>query len=513
MNIKRKLDTNEVDQPILEPQQKKTFSIYKDHPEKLASLYNIIPGKEDEIYDIFSKNKTKIGRSRSCDIILHEPDISTVHCILYCIPSSADPTIKVLNIIDNKSRNSTYINGNKLVKRDYVLKNGDKIVMGKSCSFIFKYANVPINETEATNKKDSFFKAPQSINITSAQESGGSTSSGNRQVLAHKQIKQQRPISIFEKYIVGKELGSGHYAVVKEGKNKFTGEIVAVKIFHPQKTNDVKKMNQFRAETNILLNIKHNNIVRLLDRFVEPVTKSAVQTYLVLEKINDGELFDRIVKKTKLRQDETKAIFRQILGGLKYLHDNGIIHRDIKPENILLNIKKRCSLQEVQSGPWDEDEISITVKIADFGLAKFIGEMKFTNTLCGTPSYVAPEVLLKQNYSSKVDMWSAGVLLYVCLCGFPPFSEQLAPPTMKEQITNGIFQFYSPYWDDIEDSVLHLISNLLVVDPDKRFNVQQAVHHPWFNTLADDSFKVNRTKLSQEQQVPRTYSELSKLSA
>ena len=318
--------------------------------------------------------------------------------------------------------------------------------------------------------------------------------------------------SFFDKYVAGKELGTGHYAIVKEARNKETGATVAVKIFHPQMNDDDKRTKKFTEETKILLSITHPNIVKLIDRFVEPVSKTQIQTYLVLEKINDGELFERIVKKTKLREDETKALFKQLLDGLQYLHDRNIIHRDIKPENILLSIKKRTSPDEIALGPWDDDELDITVKIADFGLAKFTGEMKFTNTLCGTPSYVAPEVLSKTGYTSRVDMWSAGVLLYVCLCGFPPFSDQLAPPTMKDQILQGKFAFYSPYWDEIDDCVLHLISNLLVVNPARRYSVEQTLKHQWFTASSINEFTKNIIRSTIEnERLPKTLSELSSL--
>ena len=218
-------------------------------------------------------------------------------------------------------------------------------------------------------------------------------------------------------------------------------------------------------------------------------------TYLVLEKMNSGELFQRIINKLKLGQAETKAIFTQLLAGLKYLHESNIIHRDIKPENILLDISPRVSPDQKQTGPWDEHEYDVKVKIADFGLAKFIGELKFTNTLCGTPAYVAPEILSdKRNYTTKVDLWLSGVLLYVCLCGFPPFSEELAPPSMREQILTGKFAFYSPYWDDISDSALDLISSLLIVDPLERYDVFQTCNHFWFS---EDDAK-NELGLSME---------------
>ncbi|KAL3232618.1 DNA damage response protein kinase DUN1 [Nakaseomyces bracarensis] len=485
----------------------------------VATLVSLIPGKEQK-FEVKDKSLTSVGRSRSCDIVLQEPDISTTHCEMYIVDMQLDNSErKLINIVD-KSRNGTYINGNKLMKKDYVLKNGDRVVFGKRCSFLFKYAastmenldsEGDVDDVDTTMEQDqnadtsavirdgdSVFKKPQ-FSFTSSQS----------QV---RKLAKLKPISFFDKYLLGKDLGSGHYAVVKEAKNKKTGETVAVKIFHPQQNDDQKKNKQFREETTILMKIHHPNIVNLLDSFVEPMSKTQIQKYLVLEKIDDGELFDRIVRKTSLPENESKAIFKQILTGLKYLHSQNIIHRDIKPENILLNIKRRSSPDEIQMGPWDPDEIDIQVKIADFGLAKFTGEMQFTNTLCGTPSYVAPEVLVKRGYSSKVDLWSAGVILYVCLCGFPPFSDQLGPPSLKEQILQAKYAFYSPYWDNINDAALHLISNLLVLDSEARYDVDTALNHPWLEDVSQIqvSHELKRLQI-EDNRVPKTYSELSSL--
>lgn len=469
----------------------------------IARLVNLIPGKEKSI-DLFNTPVISIGRSRQCDVVLNESDISTIHCKLHMIQMDVDGVKRtLLNIVD-KSRNGTFINGNRIVKKDCILKNGDKVVFGRSCSFLFKYSSAqedpsPQKPSTGGQVDENVFKKPK-VGFTSSQTS------------VRKPLKP-KALSVFDKYVIGKELGVGHYAVVKEGISKSTEEIVAIKIFHPQQNDDQRKNKQFREEIDILMRVDHPNIVKLLDSYVEPVSKAQIQKYLVLEKIDDGELFDRIVRKTSLRQDETKALFKQILTGLQYLHGLNIIHRDIKPENILLDIKRRRYPEEVQNGPWDDDEIDIQVKIADFGLAKFTGEIQFTNTLCGTPSYVAPEVLKKTDYSSKVDMWSAGVLLYVCLCGFPPFSDTLGPPSLKEQIAQGIFAFYSPYWDDIEDSALHLISHLLVVNPADRYSVDETMMHPWFNLSAQSSTiskDIERLQVSPAK-VPKTYSELSQI--
>lgn len=138
------------------------------------------------------------------------------------------------------------------------------------------------------------------------------------------------------------------------------------------------------------------------------------------------------------------------------------------------------------------------VKLADFGLAKIIGEESFTTTLCGTPSYVAPEILAEtrhRKYTKAVDIWSLGVVMYICLCGFPPFSDELTsrefPYTLSQQIREGKFDYPSPYWDSVGDPALDLIDSMLVVDPLKRFTVDQCLAHPWmtasFPTVNDST--------------------------
>lgn len=145
------------------------------------------------------------------------------------------------------------------------------------------------------------------------------------------------------------------------------------------------------------------------------------------------------------------------------------MHRDIKPENILLSDKE------------------LHVKIADFGLAKIVDEDSFTTTVCGTPAYVAPEMLVAHSqtrrYTRAVDIWSLGVVLYICLCGFPPFSDELRRPgfpyDMNDQIRMGIFDYPSPHWDPVSDAALDLIDHMLNVDIAQRYSVDDCLRHPW----------------------------------
>ncbi|KAL1844269.1 hypothetical protein VTJ49DRAFT_2326 [Mycothermus thermophilus] len=267
-----------------------------------------------------------------------------------------------------------------------------------------------------------------------------------------------------QQYSLKQKLGSGHFAQVFMCSEKSSGECYAVKKFtKPPGGDQAPKSDGLHQEVAMLMGISHPNILCLKETFNEPEA-----FYVVLELAPNGELFHYISTHTKLTEAQTRKVFVQLFEGIKYLHDRNMIHRDIKPENILL---------------MDED---LTVKIGDFGLAKIVGEASFTTTLCGTPSYVAPEILVQgkqRRYTKAVDIWSLGVVLYICLCGFPPFSDELQradfPYDMIEQIRRGLYDYPSPYWDPIQDPALDLIDHMLVVNPDQRYTVDQCLADNW----------------------------------
>lgn len=265
-------------------------------------------------------------------------------------------------------------------------------------------------------------------------------------------------------YRILEQLGKGHFATVYLCVERATGSQYAAKVFE-RRSGDSQMSNAetLQQEIALLMGVNHPNLLCLKEAFDE---NDGV--YLVTELAPEGELFNLIVSKTKLSESETRCVFVQLFDGLKYLHDRGIVHRDIKPENILLIDKK------------------LRVKLGDFGLAKIIGEDSFTTTLCGTPSYVAPEILQetrRRKYTKAVDVWSLGVVLYICLCGFPPFSDELYtaenPYTLAQQIKLGRFDYPSPYWDSVGDPALDLIDRMLTVDVNKRITVDECLRHPW----------------------------------
>ncbi|KAK3654087.1 serine/threonine protein kinase [Elasticomyces elasticus] len=267
-----------------------------------------------------------------------------------------------------------------------------------------------------------------------------------------------------QQYRIEGQLGKGHFATVYLATRKTDGLSFAVKKFEKRSgPGERSKVEGLQQEIAVLMSVSHPNVLCLKDTFDE-----VDGVYLVLELAPEGELFNWIVMKQKLTEAETRKVFIQLFQGVKYLHERNIVHRDIKPENILLLDKE------------------LNVKIADFGLAKIIGEESFTTTLCGTPSYVAPEILEQGNrrrYTRAVDVWSLGVVLYICLCGFPPFSDELYSPenpyTLSQQIKMGRFDYPSPYWDSVEDPALELIDRMLTVDCEKRITIDECLEHPW----------------------------------
>jgi len=209
-----------------------------------------------------------------------------------------------------------------------------------------------------------------------------------------------------------------------------------------------------------------------------------------MEAMKGGDLFDRLVKKKVYPEDEARVVIRNIVKAVLYLHEQGLVHRDLKPENMLLASKKD----------------HVTVKIADFGFSKNIEEGNLLSTPCGSPGYVAPEIANEQSYTTGVDLWSVGVIMYTMLVGFPPFysddNEQLL-----DLVSEGKYTFPKKYWRGISRDAKHLITKLLEKNTTERYTAQQVLQHPWITFGTEDTAstgtEVNRcTKniISQQKQ-------------
>lgn len=220
--------------------------------------------------------------------------------------------------------------------------------------------------------------------------------------------------------------------------------------------------------------IDHPCVIQLLD-----VIDTENNLYIILELADGGELFDKIMEKVKFSEKEAKLYFYQMVSGVKYLHSKNIAHRDLKPENILLS----------------SDDLNPLIKITDMGLSKLVDHTTFLQTFCGTPQYLAPEVLISRvrgdgSYGFEVDMWSLGVILYILLSGCPPFSTERTDKTLVRQVCDGDYSFPRSKWANISDSAIDLVTKLMTVEKNNRLTAEQALSHPWLN----DTDNVDRAK-------------------
>merc|ERR1712073_288940 len=191
---------------------------------------------------------------------------------------------------------------------------------------------------------------------------------------------------------------------------------------------------------------------------------------LVLELLAGGELFESVVKKRCYTETEAANVIRQVARACQYMHQRGVIHRDLKPENLVYL-----------------DEGNTQICVTDFGLAKFVNyEGGLMKTACGTPGYVAPEILKQKQYDSQVDLWSIGVILYILLCGFPPFVEKNLRGLYRV-IRKGQYSFPDPFWEKVSPEAKDCVKKLLVVDPDKRLTATQLLKHPWVTNTSSAS--------------------------
>ncbi|KAJ7395427.1 Serine/threonine-protein kinase DCLK1 [Pitangus sulphuratus] len=315
----------------------------------------------------------------------------------------------------------------------------------------------------------------------SSQHSGSSTSLASTKVCssmdendgpAEEVLEEgfQVPASIAERYKVGRTIGDGNFAIVKECIERSTGREYALKIIKKSKCRGKEHMIQ--NEVSILRRVKHPNIVLLIEEMDMPT-----ELYLVMELVKGGDLFDAITSTNKYTERDASGMLYNLASAIKYLHSLNIVHRDIKPENLLV---------------YEHQDGSKSLKLGDFGLATIVDGPLYT--VCGTPTYVAPEIIAETGYGLKVDIWAAGVITYILLCGFPPFrGSGDDQEVLFDQILMGQVDFPSPYWDNVSDSAKELITMMLQVDVDLRFSALQVLEHPWVN---DDGLPENEHQLS-----------------
>uniref|UniRef100_A0A4W6BRQ8 Maternal embryonic leucine zipper kinase n=1 Tax=Lates calcarifer TaxID=8187 RepID=A0A4W6BRQ8_LATCA len=256
---------------------------------------------------------------------------------------------------------------------------------------------------------------------------------------------------LFLYYEVYETIGSGGFAKVKLGRHIQTGEKVAIKIMNKKDLGD--DLPRVKVEIEAMKNLSHQHICRLYQ-----VIETSTQIFMVLEYCVGGELFDYIIAKDRLSEEETRVFFRQIVSAMAYVHSQGYAHRDLKPENLLI----------------DEDH---NLKLIDFGLcAKPKGGLGYElMTCCGSPAYAAPELIQGKAYiGSEADVWSMGVLLFALLCGYLPFDDDNCM-VLYRKITRG--KYDNPRW--LSPGSVLLLNQMMQVDPKRRLTVRQLLDHPW----------------------------------
>ncbi|XP_060928365.1 serine/threonine-protein kinase Chk2 [Limanda limanda] len=269
------------------------------------------------------------------------------------------------------------------------------------------------------------------------------------------------PKELQEKYLFTRRIGTGVCGEVRLAFKRSTCEKFAVKIINK---------NNFKSEGTATRNAKTE--IEILQRIDHPClmrTEDFYQTedsfYIVLELMEGGELFHRVKAQQQLQESVAKLYFYQMLRAVQYLHSNGIIHRDLKPENVLLSSQEDVCL----------------IKVTDFNQSRILEETVLMRTLCGTPSYLAPEVFTQASttgYGLAVDAWSLGVLLFVCLGGYPPFHETFGH-SITDQIIRGEFTMVPYKWKGVSDQAKDVVRKLLVVDPCERMTIEETLSHPW----------------------------------
>jgi len=283
----------------------------------------------------------------------------------------------------------------------------------------------------------------------------------NRQI-SHRKIEDED--EIYKKYEIGRKLGQGSFGVVYEIINRDTEEKFAIKIISKEKVGGGKMSTSFENEVYIMKTVIHPNLIRL-----EEVFETKKKLYLITELCEAGELAKWIKKQGPIPEHISKIIMRQIVDAISYLHKNDIVHRDLKLENILLK-------------EFDPSQEIFYIKITDFGLSSqraTAGTESMFEDYCGTPLYMAPEIIENLPYSQLCDVWALGIIMFILLTSHSPFSSE-SETKLREQIKRADIDTFSKNYVRLSPEAKHCLERMLKVNPAHRITSSELVEHPWF---------------------------------
>ncbi|XP_074302117.1 CBL-interacting protein kinase 2-like [Silene latifolia] len=271
---------------------------------------------------------------------------------------------------------------------------------------------------------------------------------------------------LMQRYELGKILGQGTFAKVYQARNIETGANVAIKVVDKEKVLKVGMIEQIKREISVMRLVRHPHVVQLYE-----VMASKAKIYIVLEHVRGGELFDKVAR-GKIKGDLARKYFQQLISAVDYCHSRGVYHRDLKPENLLL----------------DQNE---DLKITDFGLSALAESRRqdgLLHTMCGTPAYVAPEVIHRKGYDgAKADIWSCGVVLFVLLAGYLPFQDSNLIE-MYKKIGKAEFKFPNMFPSDVK----RLLLKIMDPNPKTRISIAKIMENSWFRKGFDSKLLENR---------------------
>ena len=281
-------------------------------------------------------------------------------------------------------------------------------------------------------------------------------------------------------YEIKETIGKGTFSIVKLGINKITNEKVAIKILKKKKMQKNKDKLRLEREINILKRLHHINLIK-----IHKISEESDNYFIVMEYCENGELFNYIVAHERLSEEETAYFFYQLINGLDYIHHKNIVHRDLKPENLLLSHGN-------------------ILKIVDFGLSNYYyPEEQLLSTPCGSPCYASPEMVCGNKYNGfKIDVWSCGIIIFAMICGYLPFEDP-----NNEILFKKIMKCKVDYPEYLSEEVLDILNKIIVIDPNKRINIEQIRQHPFYLKGKNEFKKKHKDLIEQVELIENNDSE------